>query len=584
MVGVQRSPFLSCLLVLSAASWSTCGSPLSRDFSTEISTDNGGIPCIACAIVVGLAEQLSQIYNETISHAIDRLCGYLPAGVDEACKLLVDEYAPGIIKIMEQRETADVACYGVGLCKKDDSKEMCHLFPLPGNKSAAAHSARIAFAKKTAFEAKGRTYKLSSVDWCDIPVIKTICDLIDRFSDDHLPIDDIDKDYFSDLATFRGASWRGKDCNDASASVYPGRRTTDDAVLDTNCNGIVGIDPSTGQTYEGQWCNGTRPMGTVILGDSAGAHFHIPPEWVTAKELSIEAFKDLLFILENEFDWPMLSTVTGFKNSTWPVISGPVDSFYLRMRAQNRCNHRDYQSITVNGARSSSMKEKIVQSFARHGVIDQPAFMNFALLGNDVCSGHHDMDHMTTPEEFYSNNLATFRYVDSHVAPGSVLLANGLADGTVLYNSLHNRIHPIGSTNNDVTYSQFYDYMNCLEISPCFGWMNSNETWRNRTTERAMQLNQALKNLVANETFENITAHYSTLSFEDVIRYYVDKLDGKPWDLIEPVDGFHPSQIGDALFASLAWENLESTLPLLIPPVNPNNHLIENKFGDQGGY
>ena len=82
-------------------------------------------------------------------------------------------------------------------------------------------------------------------------------------------------------------------------------------------------------------------MGVVALGDSFTAHFRIPQEWATAADLNETILADLPFAIENEFDWPMLSTATGYKNSTWDVITGPVDSFYLRLRELNRCNHRD---------------------------------------------------------------------------------------------------------------------------------------------------------------------------------------------------------------------------------------------------
>ena len=420
-------------------------------------------------------------------------------------------------------------------------------------------------------------------DLCNISVVKPICDIIDRFGTDHLPVDDLDGDYFSDVPTFRGTSWRGKDCMDMDKNIYPGRYTTDDAVFDTNCNGIYGVDPDTGKTYESMWCNGTGQMGTVILGDSVGAHFHLPPAWFTSKDLSVEAFQDLFFILENEFDWPMLSSATGYKNSTWKDIQGPVDSGYLRARALNRCNHRDYQNIAVNGARSSAMADTIVKSFSRHGPQDNPLLLTFALIGNDVCSGHPGLSHMTTPEEFYANNLRTFRYVDSIVAPGSVLIAVGLVDGRVLYNSLSTRVHPIGSLHNDVTYSQFYDYFNCLQISPCFGWLNSNETWRNLTTDRAMQLNVALRELVANETFQNMKAYYFDPPVQEAFKRW-EAEGGEPWQLIEPVDGFHPNQQANALETEIMWEKLQNLSPKVLPPVNPYNDQIEKRFGDQGGY
>ena len=95
--------------------------------------------------------------------------------------------------------------------------------------------------------------------------------------------------------------------------MYPGCHTTDNALLDTNCNGIYGVDPDSRETYETLWCNETGQMGTVVLGDSAGAYFHVPPSWLMSTNLSIDTFKDLLFILENEFDWLMMSSNTATK-------------------------------------------------------------------------------------------------------------------------------------------------------------------------------------------------------------------------------------------------------------------------------
>jgi hypothetical protein len=43
------------------------------------------------------------------------------------------------------------------------------------------------------------------------------------------------------------------------------------------------------------------------------------------------------------------------------------------------------------------------------------------------------------------------------------------------------------------------------------------------------------------------------------------------------VDGFHPSQTGNALIASAYWETLLNLS--IIPPPNPFNQDIINKFG-----
>lgn len=53
---------------------------------------------------------------------------------------------------------------------------------------------------------------------------------------------------------------------------------------------------------------------------------------------------------------------------------------------------------------------------------------------------------------------------DEKIPKGSHVLLSGLADGRVLYDSLFNRTHPIGKYRNDVTYEQFYDFLNCLEV------------------------------------------------------------------------------------------------------------------------
>ncbi len=57
---------------------------------------------------------------------------------------------------------------------------------------------------------------------------------------------------------------------------------------------------------------------------------------------------------------------------------------------------------------------------------------------------------------------------------------------------------------------------------------------------------------------------------------------GKVWELIEPVDGFHPTQISDALSVSVLWKLLQQQN--LVPPMNPFNAQIEKMFGNQGGY
>jgi len=253
------------------------------------------------------------------------------------------------------------------------------------------------------------------------------------------------------------------------------------------------------------------------------------------------------------------------------------------MKNRNRCNHRDYQNLGVNGARSGSMADSLVMTIRRNPQNDRPLMILFELIGNDVCNGHPGMGDMSTPAEFYQNNLRSFRWLDANMPYGTRIITMGLANGSVLYDVMHDRIHPIGWLNQDVTYADLYDYLNCLQISPCYGWMNSNATMRYLTTQRAYELSAALEQLTLNETFQNISLFYVDCPVEGMINAWESE-GGEAWQLIEPVDGFHPDQQANALIADLVWKELEVNKSDWIPPINPHNDEILAKFGDQGGY
>nr|XP_022342121.1 acyloxyacyl hydrolase-like [Crassostrea virginica]XP_022342122.1 acyloxyacyl hydrolase-like [Crassostrea virginica] len=305
--------------------------------------------------------------------------------------------------------------------------------------------------------------------------------------------------------------------------------------------------------------------------------------------MSLSVFEPLVFMAENELDWPEFSTVTAFMNNTQKfhnVLHGPVDSVYLRMFDRNHCNHRDYQNIAVNGARSSSMADSIQFSFKRNISHDQPVVVFYALVGNDVCNGHHDtFNHMTTVDEMKNKSLNTLNFLAKTLPKGSHVFVTGLADGAILYKALSDRIHPIGSLRNDVTYSDFYDYFNCLEISPCLGWMNTNATIRELTTKRAVELSEALKDVVTTHqsSFSNFKVYYVENPINQVLDEWT-KQGGEDWQLLEPVDGFHSNQLGQAMTAKTLWSNLEKMYPDVIGPENPNNAKIKALFGNQGGY
>nr|XP_009926263.1 PREDICTED: acyloxyacyl hydrolase-like [Haliaeetus albicilla] len=62
------------------------------------------------------------------------------------------------------------------------------------------------------------------------------------------------------------------------------------------------------------------------------------------------------------------------------------------------------------------------------------------------------------------------------------------------------------------------------------------------------------------------------------------KMGGEPWQLIEPVDGFHPSQIAAALGTRITWQKVLHEWPQVLGRENPFNDQIEAIFKDQGGH
>jgi acyloxyacyl hydrolase len=512
-----------------------------------------------------------QLKNLTAKQATDLICTYTPFPLDLFCNdLLKNEIS---ITLLDQGESADTICLTLKKCNSDNG-QTCRLFPRHHNPKDTVMESMPYPEKIRRLQEKFAHVKVDKFDICTI--LPGVCAI-----ENHLPYYDHDGDRFSTHNELRGGYFRGRDCDDTDATVFPGRDTTD-ATKDNNCNGIFGTDPATGKTYEELYCEGTGAMGVAALGDSATAHFRLPPTYFNASELSQANFAHLFRLLEDEADWPMLSWSTGhFPGDQFlPDIGGRMVSLYSKMAERNLCNHRDYQNLGVNGARVSQLDpfDFLLSRNATSGV--KPLLLIFSMVGNDVCDGHHGFGDMTTPAEYFRRVERAVYRADSFLPNGSHIILVPLVDGRILYDAMHARIHPIGWTNQDVTYTDFYDYLNCLHVNPCWGWMNSNATVRNLTSEHAASLSEMLP-LVVNSTAGNLTnvqVHYLGNIYMDALNKY----NGPRYDLIEPVDGFHPSQLANSLIGEHLYHMVEGA-GILSPP-NPNNAAIKAKFGDQGGY
>ncbi len=161
------------------------------------------------------------------------------------------------------------------------------------------------------------------------------------------------------------------------------------------------------------------------------------------------------------------------------------------------CRAVDFQNIGVNGARVTSSMG-LVKAMARTQATDLPALVWFSLIGNDVCNGHTGFDHMTDPEDFYTHAVESLQAIDATVPKGSHVVALALFDGELLYDIMNKHQHPVGSK-----YADIYDFMNCLEENPCWGWLNTNQTVRRMTTQWSNDLNRVYTNISQTMTFSN---------------------------------------------------------------------------------
>ena len=159
---------------------------------------------------------------------------------------------------------------------------------------------------------------------------------------------------------------------------------------------------------------------------------------------------------------------------------------------------------------------------ARDQKRDQPALMFYSFLGNDVCTSEADLHNMTTPEDMYKNVMETLRSLDELLPNGSHVILVSLVDGRFVYETLHKHIHPLGELRGDLTYENVYNFLNCLQISYCFGWLNSNATIRNETSERAAQLSEVLKFVAKTTKFENFDVNFLNLSLEELIEVNIE--------------------------------------------------------------
>jgi len=582
-------------------------------FSSDSLKENGN-KCWICAIVMGTMIQYVSMHGLSLDDFLmNHFCSMFPKEIQSACDGAVKTFGPTIINSIIQHGSADQACRDIKFCNKPE----CNLF-----KPKALPQVKISEDWPKYFEASEDFEPWPPVNWKTdlsgpsqlkkqqvnvfegvhvssshhddeeyeakiawvkglitrngIDPLEWLKEMLAKVTKDHIPPLDVDGDKFSVLsAEFRGYNWRGKDCNDNNAKIYPGRKTNSIGLdIDYNCNGIVGVNKTTGEKYKEKFCKNSGQIGVVVIGDSAGAHAEAPTQWVNASQWNSSTFQNVIISVSDEVDLPHMSGYTGYMETGY---TGPVSSVYKNLYERNKCNFRDYQNIAVNGLKSRNALESI-KALARNQTEDFPLLIFLELIGNDVCGHQQDFAHMTAPDDFRENIKNLLDGIDAIVPPGSHLVAIGLVNGSMIYEGVKNRTHPVG-----VSYDDFYDYQNCLDSSFCWGWLNTNKTVRDTTTNIAKSLSEQYEILFKNYTAKNFDFVYYDFPTQAIWDEWVSA-GNDPYLLIEPVDGFHPSQIFHAKLGDHLWDFLMKEKQEWLGDVNPYNDEITKLFGDQGGY
>ncbi|KAJ8870455.1 hypothetical protein PR048_029477 [Dryococelus australis] len=307
------------------------------------------------------------------------------------------------------------------------------------------------------------------------------------------------------------------------------------------------------------------------------------------------------------------------------------------------------------------------------------------------CRFSNTFDHMTKPATFRKNVHNALKLLDVRVPVDSHVVLLGLVDGGMIFDIMADRLHPIGillgfldsfllfrrknkgyfsvvrhggleigfvcayqgatwsaptkvsgiggasgrgQLNGDVHYRDVYRWFNCMEIGPCYGWLNENATIRKLTTkstqerrlfcqlttfppsgisrvpapqstaikqsaghlesdmirgrewnlelETSYKLNAMLKDVAATEKFNSFDVHYLENPLHEI--FYEWQKNNSAWMLVESVDSLHPTQLAQPAITDALWKKMLANFPHVLGEVNPNNERIKQLFKDQGGH
>lgn len=233
------------------------------------------------------------MHNKPVQDIFDLVCDWLPGPTKLTCLYLVAEYGAAVTKFIESGLNPDEVCHAMKICTNAE----CQMYPTNGagstseqrhstwKRSSSSSSSEPLSKSKTPELLRALSQQVGANPW------QWLEDLFLAVAD-HEPDFDFDGDHFGAEPTLRGYNWRGKDCDNFDSTVYPGRATGTPG-NDYDCNGVSGFNPTTMKPYKDELCDGVEHYGVVAVGDSAGAHFAIPPSYMNASEIGPNTYRSI---------------------------------------------------------------------------------------------------------------------------------------------------------------------------------------------------------------------------------------------------------------------------------------------------
>lgn len=165
--------------------------------------------CVICDVLLKLAQNRAILKEVDIAtYMSNHFCEIFPISLKSTCNRFIEQIGPFLIQYASDKYNADFICRKAGACQA--KYEQCHIDGT-SNPSPSYSLLPSLFSFKN-----NKQYSTFVAPW------NWLIELYGSVGTDNSPIVDLDKDGFSTYANLRGYNFRGKDCNDLLADVYPG--------------------------------------------------------------------------------------------------------------------------------------------------------------------------------------------------------------------------------------------------------------------------------------------------------------------------------------------------------------------------